>query len=197
MSVFKNPMRVIGVVLLVAGLTVIFVLLKRNQPAPVSSSATHRLVSEETLYEAGDRPTTVFVKALAPAVGEVGASPVVIHQSKSRLNQMKQTVLAFLKGPSDKAWRSLAPKRTTLNQLYLTASGSAVVDLTVLGSDDFGFYEEALFASGISSTLMQNFSEVKRVRLLNDGRESGTLTGHYALGTVESLSSPSAAVAAP
>jgi hypothetical protein len=110
---------------------------------------------------------------------------------------MKQTVLAFLKGSSGTGWKTLAPKGTTLNQMYLTAAGSAVVDLSVPDSDSFGFYEEALFAAGLTATLAQNFTEVKRVRLLNDGRESGTLTGHYALGTVESLSAPTTGAIAP
>jgi hypothetical protein len=170
---------------------------KRDHVTSPSLLETHRVVSVESLFESGDRPTTVFIRVLAPSNGEAGSVPVVIRQSKNRLNQMKQTVLAFLKGPSDSAWKSLAPKGTTLNQMFLTSSGSAVVDLSVPSSETFGFYEEALFASGLSSTLLQNFSEVKRVRLLNDDRESGTLTLHYALGTVESLSGSSAGSIAP
>jgi hypothetical protein len=187
------------------GLTVALVLVaalslwafNRDRHTPLAALETHRAVSVESLFEKGDRPTTVFIRALAPTSGESGSAPVVIRQSKSRLNQMKQTVLAFLKGPSGNAWKSLAPTGTVLNQMFLTASGSAVVDLSVPSSQNFGFYEEALFASGLSSTLLQNFSEVKRVRLLNDGRESGSLTLHYALGTVESLSGSSAGIVAP
>jgi hypothetical protein len=99
---------------------------------------------------------------------------------------MKQAVLLFLKGPGD--LKTMAPQGTVLNQLYLTAAGTAVVDLSVAPDDFFGFYDEAVFVAGINHALAQNFKEVKRVRLLNNGNESGTLAGHYALGTAESLS---------
>jgi hypothetical protein len=171
--------------------------LKRCHRPSITVAGEPKAVTEEALYEKGDRPTTIFLKALAPSTGEIGSVPVVIHQSKSRLNQMKQATLAFLQGPSDKAWKSLAPKGVVLNQMYLTASGSAVVDLTVPSDEAFGFYEEARFASALAATLEQNFAEVKRVRLLNEGRESGTLTGHFALGTVERLSATTGGNAAP
>lgn len=170
---------------------------RRYRPAPLPVQVSHPLVSAESLYESGDKPTTIFVKSLDPSNGALSSVPVVIRQSKNRLNQMKQAALAFLKGPNVKNWRGLAPPGTVLNQMYLTSTGSVVLDLTLPESGEFGFYEEALLASGLTATMTQNFSEVKRVRLLNDGREEGVLVRHYALGTVESLTSPAAAVAAP
>jgi hypothetical protein len=154
-------------------------------------------VPETALYEPSDKPTTVFLRVLSPSDGGVQVVPAVIRKSKSRLNQMKQAVLAYLKGPRE-GLRPLSPPGAVLNEIYLTNAGTAAVDLSVPANDAFGFYEEALFASGLSHVLMQNFAEVKRVRLLNDGVESGTLTGHYALGSAESLSgSPSSPGSAP
>jgi len=154
----------------------------RPKPAPVSESG---------LWVSGDKPATIFVRVLVPSVGEVQTLPALIHRSQSRLDQMKQSVLAYLNAAGNSKARSLAPKGTVLNEMYLTDAGTAAVDLSVPLDPEFGFMEEAQFVEGLNHALLQNFEEIKRVRILNDGRESGTLTGHFALGTYENLTNTS------
>jgi len=148
-------------------------------------------VSETALWVSGDKPATIFVRVLVPSVGEVQTLPALIHRSQSRLDQMKQSVLAYLNAAGNPKARSLAPKGSVLNEMYLTDAGTAAVDLSVPLDPEFGFTEEARFVEGLNHALLQNFQEIKRVRILNDGRESGTLTGHYALGTYENLTNTS------
>ena len=167
----------------------------RRGPKVQPAAGPKPVTSADQLYEAGDKPMTIFVRGRAASTGEVEVVSSAIRLSRSRLNQMKQAVLLYLKGPEGMG--SLAPKGAVLNQVYLTNAGSAVVDLSVPTDTSFGFYDEAVFASGLVHVLAQNFKEVKRVRLLNAGNESGTLTGHYALGTAESLTAASAQAALP
>jgi len=193
----RDQRILLSIILVVLAAAAVFWGVRNARNRVVAIPDSHPAVSADSLYESGDRPTTIFIRVQASSSGETGSVPVVIRQSRSRLNQMKQAVLAFLKGTSANGWRGLSPKGVTLNQMYLTTAGSAVVDLSVPASENFGFFEEASFAYGLTYTLTQNFQEVKRVRLLNEGHESGTLTGHYALGTVESLSAPVSGAAVP
>lgn len=110
-----------------------------------------------------------------------------IRQSKSRYNQIKQAVLAYLQGPREGVDQVPVPEGMALNQFYLTVDGSAVVDLSLSGvnKESFGFFEETLFVRGLIESLSTNFFEVRQVKILVDGKDAPTLGGHYALGTSE------------
>jgi hypothetical protein len=70
-----------------------------------------------------------------------------------------------------------------LRALYVDSAGTAYVDLT--GGPDgelrSGVRDELLAVYAFVNTLMQNFPDVKQVRLLFDGREAPTLAGHLDL----------------
>ncbi len=176
-----------GVALLVLALAlVVYGVWRERSRVPRLSLAARTDAPQAALFEPSDKPATIFLRVLSPSDGGAQVVPFVIRKSKRRLNQMKQAVLAYLNGPRE-GLKPLSPPGVVFNEMYLTKAGTVVVDLSVPASDVFGFYDEAQFVSGLSHVLVQNFEEVKRVRLLNDGVESGTLTGHYALGTAESV----------
>lgn len=137
------------------------------------------------LYEPQDRPTTIFIKAVSMDNGRLFNMKAVIRLSKSRANQMKQAVLAYLQGPRTGKDQVPVPEGLTLGEFYFTPQGAAVVDLSTAPMDasKVGFYEEALFIRGLIETLTNNFYEVKQVKVLVDGQDAPTLAGHYALGT--------------
>lgn len=130
---------------------------------------------------------TIILKGVDVATGKFVGAKAVIRQSKSRYNQMKQAVLAYLRGPREGKFQVPVPRGLELNQFYLTGDGIAVVDLSFGGmkSESFGFYEEVLFVRGMIETLTGNFFEVRQVKLLVDGQDAPVLGGHYALGTSE------------
>jgi hypothetical protein len=181
----KPALRWVTVWVLLLALGLFGVWCKRKAAHGVSTATSNKSAGP-ALYEPSDKPATIFLRVLSPTDGGSQVVPAVIHRSKSRLNQMKQAVLMYLKAPRQ-GLKPLSPPGVVLNEMYLTKAGSAVVDLSVPACDTFGFYDEAQFVSGLSHVLTQNFEEVKKVRLLNDGVESGTLTGHFALGTAESM----------
>lgn len=156
---------------------------------------TVRAVSASPLFEPRDKPMTIFLKTVETETGHPQVTSAVIRQSKSRYNQMKQAVLAYLQGPRSGKAQVPVPEGMALNELYFTPQGAAVVDLSMAGvnPDKFGFYEESLFIRGIIEVLSRNFFEIKQVKVLVDGRDAPVLGGHYGLGTSESSAPVSAA----
>ena len=142
-------------------------------------------MNPSSLYEPRDKPATIYLKAVEVESGRPYNITAVIRQSKSRYNQMKQAVLAYLQGPRKGAAQVPVPEGLTLNEFYFTPQGAAVVDLSVaqVKPASFGFYEEAQFIRGMVEVLAHNFFEVKQVKILVDGQDAPTLGGHYALGT--------------
>jgi hypothetical protein len=162
-------------------------------PAPTTTQAP--------LYAPQDKPMTIVLKGWNSQAARMVGYKATIRQSKSRYNQIKQAVLAYLQGPREGVVQVPVPEGMALNQFYLTVDGSAVVDLSLSGIDkeSFGFFEETLFVRGLIESLSTNFFEVRQVKILVDGKDATTLGGHYALGTseVNMRALPAAANAAP
>ena len=139
------------------------------------------------LYEPGDKPMKVYIKAVEMDNGKLFNLQETIYQSKTRINQMRQLLSVFLDGPRTGKDQVPVPEGLKLNDFYFTPQGAAVVDVSTLDipPGQFGFYEEVLFIRGLIETLSQNFFEIKQVKVLVDGKESLTLAGHYALGTAD------------
>ena len=139
------------------------------------------------LYEAGDKPMKVYIKAVEMDNGRLFNLEQTIYQSKTRVNQMRQLLQIFLNGPRSGKDQVPVPEGLKLNDFYFTPQGIAVVDLSTaeIPPGHFGFYEEVLFIRGLIETLSQNFFEIKQVKVLVNGNESPTLAGHYALGTAD------------
>jgi hypothetical protein len=146
------------------------------------------------LYEAHDKPMTIFLKAVEMENGRPYNITTTIRESKSRYNQMKQAVLAFLQGPRIGKFQVPVPEGMALNEFYFTPQGTAVVDISAsrVKPETFGFHEETVFIRGLIEVLGKNFFEVKLVKILVDGQDAPALAGHYALGTMDASAPVSA-----
>jgi spore germination protein GerM len=78
---------------------------------------------------------------------------------------------------------SAIPPGTTLRALYLTANGSAFVDLSreVVSAHPGGSLDELLTVYSIVNALTMNLPGVTAVQVLVDGKEVDTLVGHVDL----------------
>ncbi len=176
----KKSLIALGSVLALAGALFLASRL-RQEPKPEPGTGGNA----SPLYDPHDRPTTIFIKAVSMENGRLFNMKAVIRLSKSRTNQMKQAVLAYLQGPRTGKDQVPVPEGLALGEFYFTPQGAAVVDLSTAQMDAsrVGFYEEALLIRGLIETLTSNFYEVKQVKVLVDGQDAPTLAGHYALGT--------------
>lgn len=185
----------IGVLLIALILVLGIAKWKRSpaQIAPIHGATT------TPLFEPHDKNMNIILKGVAASDGRPINLAATIRESKSRYNQMKQAVLAYLQGPRTGKIQVPVPEGMALNEFYLTAQGMAVVDLSLvqLKPEKFGFYEESLFIRGLIETLSGNFFEIKQVKVLVDGQDAPTLVGHYALSTSDVGNSTKVPAAGP
>jgi hypothetical protein len=94
----------------------------------------------------------------------------------------KRILAELIQGPRSGLDRTLGPD-TRLRALFLTAEGTAYVDLSPAVSQQHpgGCREELLTIYSIVNSLVLNIEPVKRVKLLIDGQEAQTLAGHIDL----------------
>ena len=149
---------------------------------------------ESLLYEPHDRPATVYLRAAEGASGRFVNVPAVIRLSHSRLNQLKQVLLAYVRGSKEGKTRLPVPTGLSLNEVYWTPDNTVVVDVSA-PQMKAGYWEETLFVRGLIETVAKNFYEVRQVKLLVDGKDGGTLAGHYALGTADAVASKAVSLA--
>ena len=91
----------------------------------------------------------------------------------------KNIIDGLIKGPKRDLMPTI-PVGTDLRAFYVTADGTAFVDLTQNAADKHpgGSNSEILTIYSIVNTLILNIPEVKTVKLLIEGRDSMTLAGH-------------------
>lgn len=115
-----------------------------------------------------------------------GLSPVSteIFATAALLDRLKQTVSALTRGPGpDSPLDPVLPVGTSLRDLYLDKGGILYVDFgqELISTWPSGSAAEVLAAGALANTLIVNFAEVRKVRILVAGEEIRTLGGHLDL----------------
>lgn len=89
---------------------------------------------------------------------------------------------SLIEGPGDELVRTI-PGEASLKAFYITKDGSAYADFTAAIRDRHpgGSSSELLTVYSIVNSLIMNIPEIKRVKILIEGRESMTLAGHIDL----------------
>lgn len=102
-----------------------------------------------------------------------------IYRTSSRIDQIKQAVIALMEGPT-KDLDPVIPDGTVLREVYLDKNGIAYVDFSIelVKNHPGGSSGEIMTIYGIVNTLCANFSEVKNVQILVEGKEIETIAGH-------------------
>ncbi len=189
----KNKVVILIVLILVLAFGLFYALRIHKSSKKIETNHT---ANNSPLFETGDKPMKAYLRVVEMGTGIPFSMPTTIRESKNRVNQMRQLLLAYLQGPRSGKDQVPVPEGLVLNEFYFTLQGSAVVDLSAaqVAPGKFGFFEETLFIRCLIETLSQNFFEIKQVKVLVDGQESPMLGGHYALGTADTGGTLSPAV---
>ena len=115
--------------------------------------------------------------------------PLLIAEARMMVNPgepaafSRQLVLELIKG-SARGNLPTIPKETRLRSFFLLGDGTAVVDFSVqLHENHPGSCRlEQMTLFSIVNSLILNVSEIDQVKILIDGAEVQTLTGHFPLG---------------
>ena len=106
----------------------------------------------------------------------------VISHSADSVAYARSIVEALIKGPQTSLVRTIASD-TKLRAIYIIPDGVCYVDLSQAVGKDHpgGCNSELLTIYSVVNSLILNVPEIKRVKLLIDGKEVQTLAGHIDL----------------
>ena len=125
-----------------------------------------------SLFYAG--PATLLVaeqRSVALPENPAAALPIVLRE--------------LIKGSANAGVASLFPNETAIRGAYLLPEGTAVVDMGGPAFSDgwtTGTHQELMAIQSIVQTVVTNFPETRRVRILVNGTPSETFAGHISLG---------------
>jgi spore germination protein GerM len=96
--------------------------------------------------------------------------------------EAKEAILELIKGPKEKLTPTLPPRTRCLN-LRLDEKGVAVVNFNKALSKDHpgGSSAEIMTTYSIVNSLTLNFSKIKQVQILVEGKPIETIAGHLSL----------------
>jgi germination protein M len=102
-----------------------------------------------------------------------------ITWAENDADRVRQIVLALAEG-SHEGYGRVLPASTTVHAVFLTANGTAYVDLSNDIRTDFepGIESETLAIYSIVNSITVNIPSVKYVQILIQGQEVETLDGH-------------------
>jgi hypothetical protein len=126
-----------------------------------------------------DEPLTI--ELYIPLDGMLVSGSVAVKREPDVQSQAR-VILAAMLGDRRAAQTTLL-KDVRLRELYLDDSGTAYVDLALVQQKEIrvSARDELIALYAVVNTLLKNIEEIKRVRVLLDGREAQTLAGHIDL----------------
>jgi spore germination protein GerM len=111
----------------------------------------------------------------------IGERRKIIKKSDAR-EEAKEIIEELIKGPSGKLIPTLPP-RTKCLSVKLNEKGLAIINFSKSLSKDHpgGSSAEILTTYSIVNSLTQNFSQIKQVQILVEGKPIETISGHLSL----------------
>jgi hypothetical protein len=129
-----------------------------------------------------EEPLTIVL--YFPLDGMLVSGSAAVKRQPDAQSQARE-ILAVMLG-DQRAGQTALLKDVKLREIYLDASGTAYVDLASVQHKEIrtSAWDELAALYAVVNTLVQNIEEIKRVRVLLDGREAQTLAGHIDLSRV-------------
>ena len=125
------------------------------------------------------RELTVNLFFADPNSEKLAAEQRTIPQKKELKQTIATTVEEFIKGPKGNLVNTI-PSNTVLKEIRIDSTGVVWVDFSshLSKSHPGGSSAEILTVYAIVNTILLNFHEVKKVRILIEGESVDTLAGH-------------------
>lgn len=164
------------IVLLIAAAGIYFLKIYRGKP-----KKTTMPILSETAPKISEKDEKVKISLyFASSDGEhLVVESREIYKTVSEIDRIKQAVVELING-SSKDLVPVVPDGTVLKEVYLDKNGTAYVDFSAefVQNHPGGSSGEIMTIYGIVNTLCANFSGVKSVQILVEGKEIETISGH-------------------
>lgn len=172
------------VVAVILGVGIYYLVSLHHSMAPTAASTQRSDQTARTkLNEAALQPAegqTQIITLYFPSYenGNLVAETRSTKLSSDNVKAIRQVLLALIEGSHQGNGVALSPS-TTIRAVFLTPSGTAIVDLSQKALADFqpGIESESLAIYSIVDSLCANISAVKDVKFLLQGQEVQTLDG--------------------
>jgi spore germination protein GerM len=177
----KNPLFLVIIIIAIISAIVLVVLrLNEKDIEDLANNPNSLYNFQRSTSDLSQREVTLYFSSDEDSYLHPEKRP--IYDTESVTDQAKQVVVELIKGPKSKL-RATIPEGTKLRELFIDKYGTGYVDLTseVVNNMRGGSEAEMLLVYSIVNTLTENFTEMKRIRFLVDGREIETLNGHLDL----------------
>ena len=118
--------------------------------------------------------------ASADAKKLVGEKREILKQP-NLTKDVREVIEELIRGPRDKTLSRTFPPQTKLRSLYIDFNEAiAYVDFTEKMGEFYpgGSANEILSIYSLSNSIVSNFTEIKAIKILVNGEESHTLSGH-------------------
>lgn len=173
-----SKVRILILLILIGILSVVLVRetrLKRAAPPSVPPAPSSSLPSLEPKKSLRLFYVSPDEESLQEEIREIKVGRIVDEEAKLALTEL-------IKGPHSDLLSPLPPG-TRVRQLYIDGQGIAYVDFSSELRDNHpgGSKAELLSVYSIVDTLVYNFEQIRRVKILIDGSEVETLAGHIDL----------------
>ncbi len=175
-------------VAVILGVGIYYLMTLRHHIAPTAAStsqseqAARTKLSEAALQPAGGQTQIITLYFPSYADGSLVPETRSLKLSSDNIKAIRQVLLALIEGSHQGHASALSPS-TTIRAVFLTAGGTAIIDLSqeALANLQPGIESESLAIYSIVDSLCANIPQVKEVRFLVQGQEAQTLDGHIDL----------------
>jgi spore germination protein GerM len=177
----KNPLFLVIIIIALISVIVLVVLkLNEKDIEDLANNPNSLYNFQRSTSDLSQREVTLYFSSNADSY--LHPEKRQIYDTESVTDQAKQVVVELIKGPRTNLLATI-PMGTKLRELFIDKYGTGYVDLTseVVNNMRGGSEAEMLLVYSIVNTLTENFTEMKRIRFLVDGREIETLNGHLDL----------------
>ena len=191
MKEYRNILIGLGLVVLALGITYYLYTVERGHRLGIKEANRRSLDVESSVLE-GRSTGEIEIKLYfyrPEAIAHRGSDPFFleehsIFETQDVVLNARQIVNEVIKGPEDDTARVL-PVEARLRQVYLSEDGTVVVDFARETSEQLvnggGVTSELAALYSITRSLIENLSEIKRVRFLVEGQERPTFAGHVSI----------------
>jgi len=172
-GLFKNPMLAMQFKSLYSNIKSISVLI-------VICILSFVILTGGIIFAQSSGETEVFLFFLKDNELELIQEKRVIAKATNTVEQVRLTITELINGPNSNLISTI-PLGTTVREVFLDEKGCAYVDFSREISQNHrgGVTGELITALSIVNTMAINFpEEIRKVRILIDGKERKTIAGH-------------------